>query len=226
MKIRCFITGTDTDVGKTLIAQALLYKAAEQGLQTAGFKPIAAGVDAHGKNVDALLLQQASTVPLSYAQVNPLCFTKPMAPHIAAAQEKRRLRGSQISGFIRGMLSHTADFIVIEGAGGWALPLNHSERFDHVVAQLKLPVVIVVGMRLGCLNHALLTAQAVQAKGLPMAWVATQIDPHMKAVQANLDTLSTMMPGQYLGFIPHDNNINPQTAANHLHGLPQSESVP
>lgn len=187
------ITGTDTGVGKTLFSCALLHALAEAGLSTAAIKPVAAGAASTPdglRNDDALQLQAASTLQLSYDEVNPICLEPALAPHIAAKQAGRRLSVERISGFCQGILMQRADVTVVEGVGGWRVPLNDRETFADVAKQLKIRVILVVGMRLGCLNHALLTAEAIIRDGLTLAgWVANTIDPAMPARSENVETL-------------------------------------
>lgn len=206
MKNTYFITGTDTGVGKTLIAAALLHLAGQQGLKTFGLKPIAAGCEATPeglRNDDALLLQAHSTVKLPYEQINPIALRAAKAPHIAAAEENRRLSLDRLVGLCRGTLMQPADLRLIEGAGGWRVPLNDFEFLSGLPLQLKTPVILVVGLRLGCLNHALLTAEAIQRDGLPLAgWVANGIDPQMESVEENLTALRRFIPAPCLGVVP------------------------
>lgn len=202
-----FVTGTDTGVGKTYAACALLRAASAAGLSTLGLKPVAAGceeTDGGLRNEDALALMAASTVALPYAQVNPFALRAALAPHIAAAQEGRRLRSAQITGLVRGALMQgRADFTLVEGAGGWRVPLNENETLADVARELALPVLLVVGIRLGCINHALLTAEAIRHDGLRLAgWVANAIDPQMEAQQENIDTLRERLAAPLLGVVP------------------------
>lgn len=209
-----FVAGTDTGVGKTLVTAGLLAAAAEQGYSTLGLKPLAAGADTDGHNEDALWLQQHSTVSLSYEQVNPVLLRAALAPHIAAAREDRRLTLDRLLGFTRGALMQSADLKLVEGAGGWRVPLNAREYLSGLPQGLQLPVILVVGMRLGCLSHALLTAEAIARDGLPLAgWVASQLDPDMQAYQENLDTLSQHMPAPLLAELPYINNPTPAAVA-------------
>ena len=201
-----FITGTDTDAGKTLVCCALLKAAALAGYSTAAIKPVAAGASmtAGGlRNQDALLLQAASTFQLPYEQVNPVCFSQAMAPHIAAKKNNKRLPVERLAGFCRGVMMHRANLTLIEGAGGWRVPLNDQEYMSDLVKQLKIPVILVVGMKLGCLNHALLTAEAIYRDGLHIAgWVANRLDPDMVCYEENRDTLQAQLATQLLGEIP------------------------
>ncbi|MCL6414936.1 dethiobiotin synthase [Aestuariirhabdus sp. Z084] len=206
LKKRYFVAGTDTDVGKTLVTCALLNSAKEAGLKTLALKPVAAGCEAteHGlRNDDALQLQAHMTLNLAYDQVNPVALTAPIAPHIAAAQEGRRLTADRLVGFCRGAMMQPADLTLVEGAGGWRVPLNEREYLSRVPVELGLPVILVVGMKLGCLSHALLTAEAIQRDGLALVgWVANQVDVNMAAYQENLDSLRQRLPAPCLGTIP------------------------
>lgn len=190
MKDIFFITGTDTGVGKTHVACRLLQQAAQAGRQTLGLKPVAAGAQ-YARNEDALLLQQASTVSLPYAQINPYCFDDPIAPHLAAAKQGAVLSASDIAQHVQQVIATTsADYVVIEGAGGWLVPLNERETLADVACRLNVPVILVVGMKLGCLNHALLTASAIRDDGLTLAgWVANAWGQPMSALDANIATL-------------------------------------
>jgi len=201
-----FITGTDTDAGKTLVATGLLAAARARGLSTAGLKPVAAGCAATQqglRNSDALLLQAQTSIDLVYEQINPIALAAPIAPHIAAQREKRALSADRLAGFCRGSLRQ-ADFTLVEGAGGWRVPLNPSETLADLARVLQLPVILVVGMRLGCINHALLTAEAIRSDGLPLAgWVANVLDPDMVALDENIQTLNGRLPAPCLGIVPY-----------------------
>lgn len=200
-----FVTGTDTGVGKTFISAGLLLAAKSQGLRTAALKPIAAGCSvtrAGLRNDDALMLQSVITQPLSYEQINPVALEPAIAPHIAAQQTKRILSVDRLAGFCRGVLMD-ADFTIVEGAGGWRVPLNTNETLADLARELKLPVIMVVGIRLGCINHALLTAEAIIRDGLPLAgWVANCIDPDMLFQQENILSIAQRMPTPCLGVVP------------------------
>lgn len=200
-----FIAGTDTNVGKTLIAAGLLVAAKQQGLRTAALKPIAAGCETTAaglRNDDALLLQSVITEPLAYEQINPIALQAAIAPHIAAQLEKRLLSADRIAGFCRGSLMQ-ADFTLVEGAGGWRVPLNPRETMADLVRILQLPVILVVGVRLGCINHALLTVEAIRNDGLHLAgWVANCVDAGMPALPENIDSLRARIPAPCLGVVP------------------------
>jgi dethiobiotin synthetase len=198
-----FVTGTDTGVGKTLVGCALLRCFAKRGKRVAGFKPIAAGCDAYGHNGDALRLREASTTELSYEQVNPYCFREGIAPNIAAMRDHVTIDCSFIAKFYRDLASK-ADVVIAEGAGGLLVPLNSHQDGADLVAELGLPLILVVGMRLGCLNHALLTLGAISSRTLTLAgWVANILDGQMPALQENIEALRHRIPAPMLGVIPH-----------------------
>jgi dethiobiotin synthetase len=199
-----FVTGTDTEVGKTAVSCALLQAAARQGLRTAAVKPVAAGCDELGRNEDALQLMANMTEQLDYDQVNPVALAAAIAPHIAAQQEGRRMQASRLAGLCRGVMLGAADFVLIEGAGGWRVPISSRETLADLARELQVGVVLVVGMRLGCINHALLTAEAVRRDGLELAgWVANQPGARMNCHGENLATLRSMLRAPFLGEIPH-----------------------
>ncbi len=202
-----FVTGTDTGVGKSYVSAGLLKAAMAAGYSTAALKPIAAGcVDtAEGlRNEDALLLQQYCSLPLSYEQINPVALALPLAPHIAAAQARRRLDVERLLGFCRAVLMQKADLTVIEGAGGWRVPLNARHTLAELPRRLEVPVILVVGIRLGCINHALLTAEAIRADGLLLAgWVANFIDADMPFADENVATLEALLGTPCLARLPY-----------------------
>lgn len=212
-----FVTGTDTEVGKTAVSCALLEAARNAGLRTAAVKPVAAGCDAQGRNEDALQLMAAMTEQLDYAQVNPVALGPAIAPHIAALEAGRRLQASRLAGLCRGVMLGGADFVLIEGAGGWRVPLSPRETLADLARELQVGVILVVGMRLGCINHALLTAEAVRRDGLPLAgWVANQAGDRMQRHAENLDTLQHMLSAPLLGEIPRLTPWDAAAAAEHL----------
>ncbi|MCO4837135.1 MAG: dethiobiotin synthase [Oceanospirillaceae bacterium] len=207
IKKRYFIAGTDTDVGKTMIACALLAKARSQGLTTAAVKPVAAGcIDTKDglRNDDAEQLLAQCTMPLYYEQVNPIAFIDPIAPHIAAQKEGRRMQVDRLIGYTSGVLMQGANFTLVEGAGGWRVPVNERETLADLAIGLSIPVVLVVGMRLGCINHALLTIDAIARDGLKLAgWVANCVDPKMAELDANITTLKNRINAPMLGLVPN-----------------------
>jgi dethiobiotin synthetase len=212
-----FVTGTDTGVGKTAISCALLAAAAEAGLRTAAVKPVAAGCDDNGQNEDALQLLDCMTEPLDYAQVNPVALDAPIAPHIAAERQGKRLQASRLAGICRGVMMGSAEFVLIEGAGGWRVPINPRETLADLAVQLQVGVILVVGMRLGCINHALLTAEAVRRDGLVLAgWVANQPGETMICHKENLNTLKRLIPAPLLGEVPQLTPFDPTEAGTYL----------
>ncbi len=209
-----FITGTDTDCGKTLVSCGLLAAAREAGMTTAGIKPVAAGASETPqglRNEDALLLQAQTTLPISYEQLNPMLLRAAIAPHIAAREEGRRLGVDRITGFCRGVLMQRPDFAVVEGAGGWRVPLNERETLADVAKALQLPVILVVGMKLGCLNHAMLSAEAIERDGLELAgWVANSPQPEMPRYGENRETLQQQLRCPLLGEVPFQREMTPE----------------
>jgi len=198
-----FITGTDTDAGKTFITAGLLQRASELGLSCFGLKPVAAGCEMSEsglRNSDALLLQKYSSIQLPYEQVNPVALEPPIAPHIAAQQLGKQLSADRLAGLCRGAMMRSADLVLIEGAGGWRVPLNTRETLADVAKQLNCKVILVVAMRLGCINHALLSAEAIRRDGLELVgWVANTVSPGMSCYAENLATLKQMLPAPLLG---------------------------
>lgn len=211
-----FITGTDTGVGKTLISCALLHALAQQGLNVAGFKPVAAGCDEDDHNADALALRAKSTVQLTYGQINPYCFVPALAPHIAARFTGVRIELSRIMNSYRELAGQT-DEVIVEGAGGFLVPLNEKQDGADLAKELGLPVIVVVGMRLGCLNHALLTVRAIAESGLECAgWVANAVEPGMPALKENIEALQSRIDAPLLGVVPHMAKPDVHAAAQHL----------
>ena len=198
-----FVTGTDTGVGKTLVTCALLHATRRLGLTAVGMKPIAAGVEDDGRNDDVVQLLAASSVQPPLEWVNPYLYVPPIAPHIAAAEAGRPIAIEVIrQAFER--LRPLADVVWVEGVGGFRVPLDARTDTADLAQRLAAPVVLVVGMRLGCLNHALLAAEAISNRGLTLAgWVANRIDPAMARFEANLETLQTRLNAPLLGVVPY-----------------------
>ena len=194
-----FVTGTDTGVGKTRVAVALIHALRAQGLRVAAMKPVSAGSAPGGLNEDVVALTQAANVAADVRDVNPYAFVEPFAPHVAAERAGVRIDLDVIAAaFSR--LAALADVVVVEGAGGWRVPLNEHDDMGDLAQRLDLPVVLVVGLRLGCLNHALLTAESIAYRQMPWAgWIANHIDPEMTVVAANIDTLRARLPAPCLG---------------------------
>ncbi|MEX1032300.1 MAG: dethiobiotin synthase [Cellvibrionaceae bacterium] len=215
-----FITGTGTEVGKTWTSRVLLAAAAAKGLRTIALKPLAAGCEstqAGLRNDDAVLLQRAITETLSYPQINPVALELAIAPHIAAEQAGVKLSVAELVGNCQQSLQHPHDFALVEGAGGWRVPLNGQETLADLAIALQFPVILVVGMGLGCLNHTLLSAEAIQRDGLTLAgWVANSPGPPMAFLEQNIATLESRLPIPYLGHLPFLPNEPPESLAFHL----------
>ncbi|NBQ67858.1 MAG: dethiobiotin synthase [Nitrosomonadaceae bacterium] len=207
-----FVTGTDTGIGKTTVSCALLHAFAAQGHKVIGMKPIAAGVE-NGKWLDVEQLLAASNVNVTRQQINPYAFAPPISPHLAAQQAGREIDLTLIQQAYQ-TLSAQADRVVVEGAGGFLVPVNQHQTGADLAQALNLPVILVVGMRLGCLNHALLTTQAIKTAGLTLAgWVANCIDPQMLAVAENIATLEQRLNGPLLGVVPFNSEVDLQESA-------------
>lgn len=211
-----FVTGTDTGVGKTLVCCALLYGFAALGKSVIGMKPVAAGAirSADGLvNDDVALLRAASNVEAPPQLVNPYCFEPPIAPHLAAEQAGAAIDFATIANAYR-QLAAVADIVIVEGVGGFCVPLNHNEDSADLAQRLGLPVILVIGLRLGCLNHALLTAQAIRAKGLQLVgWIANCIDPALAAADENVAALAERLAAPLLGKVKFAVAPDPQRIA-------------
>ncbi|QNH75256.1 dethiobiotin synthase [Pseudomonas protegens] len=220
MSAAYFITGTDTDVGKTTIAAGLLHAARLAGLSTAAGKPVASGCELGPKglrNADALALLAQSSLPLSYAEVNPFAFEPAIAPHLAAREAGVALTVQSLLMPMRELLAKGADFTLIEGAGGWRVPLADQDNLSDLAMALGLPVILVVGVRLGCINHALLSAEAIAQDGLQLAgWVANIIEPKTSRLEENLATLAERLPAPCLGRVPRLKPASAEAVAEHL----------
>ncbi|OZY60116.1 dethiobiotin synthase [Pseudomonas lundensis] len=215
-----FITGTDTDVGKTTVAAGLLQAARAAGLSTAAGKPVASGCEATPeglRNADALALMAQCTVALSYEEINPVAFEPAIAPHIAAREAGVALTVQALLKPMQRILNQQADFTLIEGAGGWRVPLSAQDSLSDVARGLGLPVILVVGVRLGCISHALLTAEAIAQDGLQLAgWVANIIDPKTSRLEENLATLAERLPAPCLGRVPKLKSPTAEAVAQYL----------
>ncbi len=210
-----FITGTDTEVGKTFATCALLHRLHTDGIKALGMKPVAAGTDSHGQNGDVEALIAASGANAPRELVNPYLFRPPIAPHIAAAIEGREI---DIAHIVRSFeaLQEMAEAVLVEGVGGFCVPLGAHCGTADLAKQLGLPVILVVGMRLGCINHALLTQEAIAARGLTLAgWIANRIDAKMNCFEENLAALKERISAPLLGIIPA--HCTPEDAAARLH---------
>lgn len=202
-----FITGTDTDVGKTVVAAGLMRALRARGLRVAGMKPVSCGgvMSADGiVNEDVTTLEREGSEPTPpRALMNRYAFAEPVSPHIAAALQHDTIDiGAIVDDLHR--LQTLADVIVLEGAGGWEVPISESETMADVARACELPVILVVGIRLGCLNHALLTSRAITDSGLPFAgWIANRLDPHARQADGNIDTLRKRIPAPLAGIVPY-----------------------
>lgn len=200
-----FVTGTDTGVGKTIVACALLRVLADQGLRVAGFKPVAAGAErtrAGLRNEDALHLSESSNIDLPYEAINPVVLEPAIAPHIAAERAGVSIDVDSLAKH-HGRIAAAADIVVTEGAGGWLVPTGPGKTLADLAFAIGDPVVLVVGMRLGCINHALLTAAAVRTCGLKLAgWIDNRIDPAMPVLEENLATLQARLNAPRIGSVP------------------------
>lgn len=213
-----FVTGTDTEVGKTFVSSALLRMARARGLKCVGIKPIAAGCeleDGQFRNQDALELMAAAKSKVPYEIVNPIALEPPIAPHIALKLVGRDVRAAELAHHCS--VGVEADFVLIEGAGGWLVPLNSNETIADACVEIGADVILVVGMKLGCLNHALLTSAAIKHAGLNLAgWVANCIGPKMPFLDQNVETLIERLDAPHLGTVPHMGNGSPAEAGHYL----------
>lgn len=221
MSIGFFVTGTDTDIGKTIVSCALLHAFAAQGYAVVGMKPVAAGRE-NGVWQDVEHLKAASNVVVPQALINPYAFDEPIAPHIAAQQTGVEIDPQVIQQACRSLMA-AADVTIVEGVGGFKVPLSVSgttkQRYDigDLAKLLNLPVILVAGIRLGWLNHTLLTAQAIQATGLKLAgWIANTIDPNMLQLEANIQTLTEWLDCPLLGVLPYQSPPDAQQLARYI----------
>ncbi|MEW6372366.1 MAG: dethiobiotin synthase [Pseudomonadota bacterium] len=224
-RFACFVTGTDTEIGKTLVSAAILHKLVEAGQRACGMKPIAAGaelVDGVLHNEDADMLAGAGNVHLPQNITTPFMLREPCAPHVAASLEGVTIDPVPIIAAYA-EISAASDAVVVEGVGGFRVPFTDTFDSADLAVQLNLPVILVVGMRLGCISHALLTVEAIVARGLVLAgWVANTADPDMRFFDENIEALASRIPAPLLGVVPR---LEQATAANaapfiDLAGLP------
>lgn len=212
----CFVTGTDTEIGKTLVASALIHMQVARGWRVAAMKPVAAGAewrDGRWCNEDVDALAACVSVKLPQEMTTPYLFKTPAAPHIAAALEGRVIERQHLMDCFQQVRAQ-ADAVVVEGVGGFRVPLNENYDTADMAKDLGLPVVLVVGMRLGCISQALLTAEAISARGLSlMGWVANTVDPHMLYPQENIDAIAQRISAPLLGYLPRMKVADAATAA-------------
>ena len=219
MKKGYFITGTDTGVGKTWATVALMRYFKRQGQSVVGMKPVAAGcewIDGQLKNEDALLLQENASLLLEYSEINPYAFEMPVSPHLAAIDETVQLN-ELVQAFNK--IKNKADVVIVEGAGGWLAPLSDDYDIADLASALQIPVIMVVGIRLGCINHARLTFQAIQASGVECAgWLAMCVDNDMDKQSENISTLKNKIPAPLLGVLPYVKEKEFDVLVNHING--------
>lgn len=206
-KLNFFITGTDTNVGKTSLSVALLQGFNKHGLRTAALKPIASGVT--DKSSDTLLLKNAITQDLASDAITPFAYELPIAPHIAASLQEEELSVADIMAACMPVLQCQTDVLLVEGCGGWAVPLNHQETMADLAKTLGFPIILIVAIRLGCLNHALLTYRAIKESHLHVAgWIANAIDPHAHYISEQIASLKTLLAAPLLGAVPYQWPVN------------------
>lgn len=210
-----FIAGTDTGIGKTHAACALLHALRAAGYHVSGMKPVASGCHATPdglRNEDALALQAASSRSVAYPLINPVALRAPLSPHLAAAHDGTNISLAPMRAAFESLLGGH-QWVVVEGVGGWLVPLAPGLFAADIAKQWQLPVILVVGLRLGCLNHALLTARAIEADSCRLlGWIGNCIDPDMAARDENLATLGELLPAPCLGVLPHG-TASPQAAS-------------
>ncbi len=220
MKQGIFITGTDTGCGKTEITLGLMQALQQRGERVLGMKPVASGAArTHQglRNEDALRIQTQCSSELAYELVNPFAYEPPVAPHLAAQAAGRPIVLSAIAEVYRRLIG-MADRVVVEGVGGWSVPLDgETATVADLALCLDLPVILVVGLRLGCINHALLTEAAIRQSGARLlGWVANQVDPRMASLEGNLQTLRERLPAPCLGMVPWLSDASPLTVSGYL----------
>lgn len=219
MTIGYFVTGTDTEVGKTLISCALLLHLRKRHARVVGMKPVAAGTVATPEgedNEDAQALRACGSIRVPRALDNPYCLPLPLSPHLAARAAGQRIELPLLVQRYH-ELAAQADAVVVEGAGGFLVPLNERDTGADLAQALALPVVLVVGLRLGCLNHALLTAEVIAARGLTLAgWVANRIDPQMQSQDDNIATLRERLGAPLWADVPRMSTPKPDQVAWHM----------
>lgn len=214
-----FVTGTDTGIGKTLVSASLLAALNAQGTRAVGMKPVASGCEATGaglRNADALLLLRHSAGAPDYADINPYAFAEPIAPHLAAADAGVAI-DLQTLGAVHARLARDAAVVVVEGVGGWMAPLGPQLMQADLVRALRVPVILVVGLRLGCINHALLSARAIRDDGCELlGWIGSHVDPAMLRGTDNIATLRARLLAPCLGVLPFSVEAAPTAMAKHL----------
>lgn len=226
-----FVTGTDTEIGKTVVSRLLIEGLARTGNSVVGMKPVASGCERTPqglRNLDAGELMAVSNVQVDYETINPYAFEPPISPHLAAQQAGIEIELPTIKQRFE-ILASKVDWVVVEGVGGWYAPLSDQYTVMDMARALDLPIVLVVGMRLGCLNHALLTQESILSSGLKLiGWVANCVEPDMLCLSECVDTLSVKLDAPLLGVIPHFKTMEPEMGlgmASHLCGLMDCRSL-
>ncbi len=211
MSIKLFVAGTDTDIGKTYVTAGILNTFKKNRYSTLGLKPVATGCHRKNgqlQNADALILQQASSIQLHYHQINPFAFEPAISPNIAALDANREITAHDIKQKIQYAIQYPADICLIEGVGGWRVPLNDHETMADFVKNAELKVLLIIGIRLGCLNHALLTFEAMREDNVEIVgWIANCVDPMMMARDENIATLKQWIKAPFLGLVEYEGNI-------------------
>lgn len=214
-----FVSGTDTGVGKTYASLALMAHARMAGLSVVGLKPVASGCLPGPRgpaSEDACKLMAQASIRLPYQTVNPWAFEAPIAPHLAASALGTRIEIAVVKESLARARS-VADLVVVEGIGGWLVPLTETTTVADMVCELRLPVVLVIGMRLGCLSHALLTTESIAAHGVDLlGWIANELDPAMLALDQNVDALRQRIHAPMLGRLPYATGASPDDVARHI----------
>jgi dethiobiotin synthetase len=214
-----FITGTNTSVGKTVVSAALLIALARHKFKTVAIKPIATGcllTPSGLRNDDALMLQKYATHKIEYAQINPFAFADPIAPHIAAAKTGTELTTAGVLAKIKNTLSSNVDYVVIEGVGGLYVPLNTKETMADFIKAINYPVLLVVGIELGCINHALLTLECLHKANITIAgWIANVIDPEIKYINENIESIKQRVKPPLFGIIPYQHKLDLNAVASY-----------
>ena len=217
MTLGYFITGTDTDVGKTCATIALMRYFKRQGKTVLGMKPVASGCNLQAgelQNADALLIQEHGSISVDYQLINPYAYKLPVSPHIAGVNNPVKLE-TIVECF--NSLQTLADVVIIEGAGGWYAPLNAQDDISDLAKVLVLPVILVVGLRLGCINHAKLSYQAIKLSGLDcVGWIAACVDPNLLNRHENIQTIKTALPVPLLGVLPYQEQLDFELLADQL----------
>lgn len=215
-----FITGTDTGCGKTEITLGLMHALQQRGESVLGMKPVASGAEKTGeglRNEDALRIQAQCSHQLAYERVNPFAYSPPIAPHLAAEASGRAIELDSIRAAYR-QLSQKADRLIVEGVGGWLVPLSAETTVADLALRLELPVILVVGLRLGCINHALLTQAAMQQSGVrTLGWVGNQVEAGMDSLEGNIASLRERLTAPCLGVVPWLDHPLPEVISRHLH---------